>query len=145
MIVLNKVETNMKLLFSDVRAKHSTNDVPKDKCPRYALLALYFKNYVMKFRARRRQALRKTVVSAMVASVLKEKIRVGLAKLAPKVRRLGKLREWLHCYNTERIKILRELWNNYIIASFRTIDGGMINLHNFSAEATFGEKFAAAV
>lgn len=72
----------------------------KEKCPRYALLALYFKNYVIKFRARRRQALRKAVVEAIVSSVLREKIRVGLAKLAPKVRRLGKLREWLHCFNS---------------------------------------------
>lgn len=116
----------------------------KDRFPRYALLALYFKHYVMRFRERRARAFRLKAVQAMVASMVREKIRVGMGMLAKPVGRIGRLGHWLKRFNRERLRLLRELWNNFVLVALKPSDGGQLNLHA-SPEATFAERYQQAL
>ncbi len=80
----------------------------------------------------------------MVASMVREKIRVGMGMLAKPVGRIGRLGHWLKRFNRERLRLLRELWNNFVLVALKPSDGGQLNLHA-SPEATFAERYQQAL
>lgn len=116
----------------------------KDRFPRYALLALYFKNYVMQFRQRRAKNFRMKAIQSLVTHVAKEKIRVGMGMLSMPIERIGRLGHWLKRFHRERLRLLRELWNNFVLVTLKPSDGGQLNLHA-SPEATFAERYQQAM
>lgn len=116
----------------------------KDHFPRYALLALYFKNYVVRFRQRRGKDFRMKAIQSIVTRVVREKMRVGVGILAMPVGRICRLGHWLKRFNRERLRLLRELWNNFVLVTLKPNDGGQLNLHA-SPEATFIERYQQAL
>jgi hypothetical protein len=87
--------------------KFSMQALQKDRLPRYALLAMYFKNYVVRFRQRRAKNFRMKAIQSIVTRVAMEKIRVGMGMLAMPVGRIGRLGHWLKRFNRERLRLLR--------------------------------------
>jgi len=64
------------------------------------------------------------------------------SKLA--VAKIARLGQWLKRFNRERLSVLKELWNNFVLATLKPSDGGQLNLHA-APEATFAERFQAAL
>lgn len=64
--MLVRVEKNIKRLFVDAKVRFSIQALKKDCFPRYALLVVFFKDYVMRFRERRAQRFRQRIVEALV-------------------------------------------------------------------------------
>lgn len=77
-LVLVRVEKNIKRLFLDAKAKFSMQALQKESLPRYTLLALYFKNYVIRFRKRRAATFRQRVVQALVGRAVRLRIAEGV-------------------------------------------------------------------
>jgi hypothetical protein len=143
-LVLGRVEKNIKRLFVDAKVKFSIQVLQKDCFRRYALLALYFKDYVIRFRARRANAMRTLALRSLVVKTARARLTEGVERLALPVRRITKLGHWLCRHHALRLRILKDLWNNFVLVTLKPSDGGQINLH-VSPDATFRERFQAAV
>jgi hypothetical protein len=70
-LVINKVEKNIKRLFFDIKVKSTINTLQTENFQRYTLLSLYFKNYVIKFRAKKRQEMKKIVIDSIIKRIAK--------------------------------------------------------------------------
>lgn len=106
-LVLVRVEKNIKRLFVDAKIKFSMQALQKECFPRYALLALYFKNYVIRFREKRAKTMRAKVVQAMIISTSKQKMQSGIARLKLPIMKLSRMGQWVNRYNRERLRILK--------------------------------------
>ena len=92
---LSRIEKNIRKIFIMTRIKQRMKKMSKLHFSTYAKLCFYFKKYVEKKRKEKAMRMRKIVASELYKSIMKEKLRFGLAKTHLNVRKLQKFREWL--------------------------------------------------
>ncbi len=134
--MLVRVEKKIKRLFVDAKVRFSIQALKKDCFPRYALLVVFFKDYVMRFRERRARRLRLSIVEALVTRAARQRIKCCVRNSKLAVAKIARLGQWLKRFNRERLRILKELWNNFVLVTLKPSDGGQLNLHA-APEATF--------
>ena len=92
---LSRIEKNIRKVFIATRIKQRIKKMSKLKFLTYAKLCYYFKKYVERKRREKIVKMRKIVASELYKSIMKEKLRFGLAKTHLNVKKLQKFKEWL--------------------------------------------------
>ena len=123
-MVIDRVERNIRNLFITKKARFSMTKMKSFSLFRYWTFIFYMKRYIKRFRKRKYLRSKKTVVSELVKITILGKVSDGMASLRGKVGRLHKLKQWIRIYETKRLQSLKEVWNNFVMFTFKLKDGG---------------------
>ena len=110
-------------MFESAKIKFSLQQLKQSNIRQFFLLSKYVKRYVIRFRLRKKERSRALVVDSIGKQYLKFRMKVGLVFIHQKVLPLSKLAEWHSNYNKVRKRLMKQLWNNFILSTFKVRDG----------------------
>ena len=123
-LVIERVERNIRSLFSTRKARFSLSKIKSFSLFRYLTFIFYMKKYIRNFKKRKCASNKKKIVTEFMKMRVMEKVNEGMASLRGKIGRLHKLKEWIKIYEAKRLQALKEVWNNFVMYTFKLKDGG---------------------
>ena len=116
---LKRLESNIRGVFVKNRIKIKMKKMLKDQLFRYTLLVISFKRYVKSFRENVFKQKRRKVTQQLFKSVIKDKVKLGLAACTLSIRKIQKFNEWMVMVRAERKKCLNYMWKVNVLSMMK--------------------------